>query len=232
MRIPKLSFPLIGRKERTILRLLNEYMDLIIEVIDELGSLISLLKEESTHELSRIIRTKIEMISIREAFADEANLKLLVAICEGAFFSDLREDFLDFIKNVDDIADFAKKSSQILVRTQLNWIIRRLYESSDILLDAFLNKITKSVKSLKEALQEVERNVEHTIAKAIEVKEIEEEADDAKWKLLEIVFSYRSEIDTLTLIELKDFLLTLDEIIDAAARSSEALIKIVTKVRA
>ncbi|MCD6470484.1 DUF47 family protein [Candidatus Bathyarchaeota archaeon] len=232
MRIPKLSFPLIGRKERTILRLLNEYMDLIIEVIDELGSLISLLKEESTHELSRIIRTKIEMISIREAFADETNLKLLVAICEGAFFSDLREDFLDFIKNVDDIADFAKKSSQILVRTQLNWIIRRLYESSDIPLDAFLNKITKSVKSLKEALQEVERNVEHTIAKAIEVKEIEEEADDAKWKLLEIVFSYRSEIDTLTLIELKDFLLTLDEIIDAAARSSEALIKIVTKVRA
>lgn len=232
MKIPKPSFPLIGRKERIILKLLNEYMDSVIEVIDELESLISLLKEKSACDLYRIIRTKIDIISIRESFVDEANLKLLVTICEGAFFSDLREDFLDFIKNVDDIADFAKKSSQILVRTRLDWIVRKIYESPDAPLNAFLNKITKSVKILKEALQEVGKDVEHVIAKAIEVKEIEEEADDAKWKLLECVFSYKSEIDTLTLIELKDFILTLDEIIDATARSSEALIKIVTKVRA
>jgi len=194
--------------------------------------LIYLLKENSIDEISEIIETKIDMIAAREALIDEISLKLLVTISEGAFFADLRENFLELIRNADDIADYAKKSSQILARTQLDWVIRRLYNAPEAPLSDFLSKVVESTKILKEAFQEMEKNIDHVIEKSIRVKEIEEEADDVKWKLLKSVFSYKLEIDTLTLLELKDFLLTLDEIADAAARSSEALIKIVTKVRA
>lgn len=215
-----------------IVKSLNEYINSIIDVINELESLLSLFKENSTHEISDVIETKIDVISAREALADEIALKLLVEISEGAFFTDLRENFLELIRNADDIADYAKKSSQILARTQLDWIIRKLYRMPDASLSDFLSKIIKSTKTLKEAFQEMDKNIDHVIERAIKVKEMEEEADDVKWKLLKVIFSYKSEIDVLTLLELKDFLLTLDEISDAAARSSEALIKIATKVRA
>lgn len=215
-----------------IVKSLNEYIDSVIDVINELESLLSMLKENSTHGISEVIETKIDVISAREALADEVALKLLVEISEGAFFTDLRENFLELIRNVDDIADYAKKSSQILARTQLDWIIRKLYRIPDVSLSDFLSKIIESTKTLKEAFQEMEKDIDHVIERSIRVKEIEEEADDVKWKLLKAIFSYKSEIDALTLLELKDFLLTLDEIADAAARSSESLIKIATKVRA
>jgi len=215
-----------------IVKLLNEYIDSIVDVINELESLLSLLKENSTNKISDVIETKIDVISAREALADEIALKLLVEISKGAFFADLRENFLELIRNADDMADYAKKSSQILARTQLDWIIRRLFMIPDASLSDFLSKIIESTKTLKEAFKEMEKNIDHVIERSIKVKEIEEEADDVKWKLLRAIFSYKSEIDVLTLLELKDFLLTLDEIADAAARSSEVLIKIATKVRA
>jgi len=95
-----------------------------------------------------------------------------------------------------------------------------------------LDKIVKSVEVLKEAVYDLGRDATNVIKKSIEVKELEEEADDIKWKLLKIIFSHKSEIDVLTLLELKEFVLTLDEIADAAARSSEILITIIMKARA
>jgi len=47
---------------------------------------------------------------------------------------------------------------------------------------------------------------------------------------LRAIFSRK--IDSLTLLELKDLVLTIDGIADAAAQSSEILITIVTKARA
>jgi uncharacterized protein Yka (UPF0111/DUF47 family) len=69
------------------------------------------------------------------------------------------------------------------------------------------------------------------IERSIKVKELEEEADDIKWKLLEMIFCQEYRKDLLSLFELKEFVLTLDEIADAAAYASEILIIIVTKVR-
>lgn len=231
-------FPLLGgRKEKQVLQLLTEHLDLVVEVVVNLKLLISLLVEENTAARTRPpaarvrIETKIEMISINESFADDVYLKSLVAICDGAFFSGLREDFIKLFDSIDDIADFAKGSSQILARSELGKFMKKLYEGEETSLVLFLDKIIKSVKILKEAVYELEKDVTEVIKKSIKVKELEEEADVIKWKLLKVLFSHKSEMDTLTLLELKEFVLTLDEIADAASRSSETLITIVTKAR-
>jgi uncharacterized protein Yka (UPF0111/DUF47 family) len=75
-------------------------------------------------------------------------------------------------------------------------------------------------------------DVNALVEKCIEVKGWEEEADEIKSKLVDRIFARRSEMDTLTLLELKDLVLTLDEIADAAERSSEVLIIIAAKARA
>jgi len=228
----KSSFSLVGRKEKQVLELLTEHFNLVVNVIENLEALISLIAEDPSNVSSTTIETKIGMISTYESFADDAYLKSLITICNGAFFSDLREDFIRLFESVDDIADAAKNSSRILARTKLDKFIKRLYKEREISLNLFLEKIVKSVNILKEAISYLEKDVNDVIKKSIRVKELEEEADDIKWKLLEIMFSHKSQMDLLSLLELKELVLTLDEIADAAAYSSEILITIVTKARA
>ncbi len=224
---------LFGRREKEVLRLLTEHLDSVLKVVNELKVFISsLMNEDITLSSPSIFETKIEMISIYESLADDIHLKSLVAICEGAFFSGLREDFIKLFNSIDDIADFAKDSSQILARSKLDKALKKYCKDPEVSFPLFLDKLERSVEVLKEAADDLGRDVANVIKKSINVKELEEEIDDIKWKLLRKIFSYKSEIDALTLLELKDFVLTLDEIADAAARSSEILIMIVTKARA
>ncbi len=231
----KSSFNLFGRKEKRVYQLLVQHLDAVLKVIDELESLISSITSkpsDSTTCLPSVIKARIEMISVHEAFADESHLKSLVAICEGALFSGLREDFIKLFESIDNIADFAKDGSQILDRNELDTFTKMLREDSDTQFNIFFDKIVESVTALKKAVTELEKNAEDSINMSIQVKELEEEADDIKWNLLKRLFSRKSEIDILTLLELKEFVLTLDEIADASAHSSETLIAIITKARA
>jgi len=226
-------FRLFGRREKKVLRLLMEHLDSVFKVVSELKIFISsLINEDITLSSPSVFETKIEMISIYESLADDLYLKSLITICDGAFFSGLREDFIELFNSIDDIADFAKDSSQILARSKLDKALKKYCKDPEISFHLFLDKLEKSVEVLKESANDLGRDAASVIKKSITVKELEEEADDIKWRLLRKIFSYKSEIDALTLLELKDLVLTLDEIADAAARSSEILIMIVTKARA
>ena len=228
------SFKIMGRKERKVLRLLDEHLEAVMEAVNNLKSLISMLVEGNPQILtSTVIEENVEMISIYESSADDIYLQSLIALCEGAFFSGLREDFMRLFENIDDIADFSKDSSQIIARSRLDSSsLKMLCEEPEASLSLYMEKIVGSVRTLREAVNELERDVDQVIKKSIEVKAFEEEADDIKSKLLETVYSKREELDVLTLLELKELILTLDEIADAAERSSETLLIIVTKARA
>jgi predicted phosphate transport protein (TIGR00153 family) len=228
------SFKIMGRKERRVLRLLDEHLEAVLEAVNNLKSLISILVEENPQILtSAVIEENIEMISIYESSADDIYLQSLITLCEGAFFSGLREDFIKLFESIDDIADFSKDSSQIIARSKLDSSsLKMLCEKPEASLGLYMEKIVGSVNALREAVKELERDVDQVIKKSIEVKAFEEEADDIKSRLIEIVYSRRAELDILTLLELKELVLTLDEIADAAERSSETLLIIVTKARA
>jgi len=221
-----------GRGEKQVLRLLKEHLDQALGVVRDLRMLILSIMNEEMQSSPTVFETKIKMISIQESFADDSYLRSLMMICDGAFFSGLREDFLRLFESIDDIADFAKDSSQILARSRLDEALKNYCRDEEAPLHLFLDKIVRSVEVLEDAIHDLDRDASSVIKKSIEVKELEEEADDIKWKLLEAIFSHKREMDVLTLLELKDLVLTLDEIADAAARSSETLIMIIMKARA
>ncbi|HIE14728.1 TPA: DUF47 family protein [Candidatus Bathyarchaeota archaeon] len=228
------SFRIIGRKERRVLRLLDEHINTVIEAVNKLNSLISIFVTGKQDILtSSVIEENIEMISIYESSADDVYLQSLITICKGAFFAGLREDFIKLLENIDDIADFAKDSSQVIARGVLDSSsLRLLYKDENISLLAYMKKIIGSVTSLKEALNYLEEDVDKVVEKAIEIKAFEEKADDIKSTLIEAIYSERSTLPLLTLLELKELILTLDEIADAAERASETLLSIITKARA
>ena len=224
-------FRLFGRREKEILHLLTEHMDSVFKVVEEFRAFIlSLISGDMALSSPSTFEAKIELISVYESLADDLYLKSLITLCEGAFFSGLREDFIRLLNSMDDIADYAKDSSQILARSRPDKVLRGCNTSGEISFDLFLDKVVKTVEVLRSTIYDLERNSADVIKKSVKVKELEEEVDDIKWKLLRAIFSHK--IDSLTLLELKDFVLTIDRIADAAAQSSEILITIVMKARA
>jgi len=214
---------LFGGKENKVLRLLKDYLDSIIRVVNELKALLSIVMGKETFNSPSILDTKIEMISVYESLADDLHLESLLKICNGSFFSGLREDFIRLFDSMDDIADSAKESSQIISLSGIGKSLKKY----TALLNPYVDIVAKTVEALGEAIKSLEENSSDAIKKSIKVKELEEQADDIKLRLIKEIFSH--ENDTLTLFELKDFVLALDEIADAAARSSEILIMIVAK---
>ena len=224
-------FKLFGRREKETLRLITEHMDSVFKVVEEFRTFISsLISGDIALSSPSTFEAKIDLISVYESLADDLYLKSLITLCEGAFFSGLREDFIRLLNSIDDIADHAKDSTQILARSRLDKILGEYNASGDVSFNLFLDKVVKTVEVLRSAAYDLEKNSADVIKKSIKVKELEEEADDIKWKLLRAIFSRK--IDSLALLELKDFILTIDGIADAAAQSSETLITIVMKARA
>jgi len=222
---------MFGQRETRVLQLFDQHLDLVVKTVDELKALIELTGQESNS--ASVFDARVNMISIYESLADDAYLKAILEICEGAFFSGLREDFIKLLEDMDDIADFAKASSQILARNKSNRpLLEKLHNDSETPFGLFMEKIANSVKSLKDAISFMRTDIDALIKKCIEIKGWEEEADEMKSKLIDRLYSYKPETDVLTMLELKDLVLALDEIADAAERSSEILMIIASKARA
>lgn len=70
------------------------------------------------------------------------------------------------------------------------------------------------------------------VNKSLLVERAEEEADEIKNRLIRRIFTHRRNLDVLTLLQLRDFVLKLDEIADAAEDSSDLVISLVAKAEA
>ena len=116
---------LFGGRENRILRLLKDYLDSIFRVVNELKTLLSMVMGKEAFSSPSVLDTKIEMISVYESLADDLHLESLLKICNGSFFSGLREDFIRLFDSMDDIADSAKESSQIISRSGIGKALRK-----------------------------------------------------------------------------------------------------------
>ena len=92
--------------------------------------------------------------------------------------------------------------------------------------------LQSTVELLRESLLSLEKDAEVAVSKSLLVERFEEEADEIKNKLIKHIFAHKSDIEVLTLLQLRDFVLKLDEIADAAEDSSDLVISLVAKAEA
>ncbi|RJS79813.1 DUF47 family protein [Candidatus Bathyarchaeota archaeon] len=220
----------IGRREDLVLKMLNQHFDLVTNIIKDLESLIASIAEHDV--MQSIIEAKTGAISDYESLADDVHLKALIEISKGAFFSGLREDFMELFEFLDDIADYAKDCADILNRSRLTFpFIKKFWSDSDSSLHLLLNKIVSSANTLKKAVDNLQKDADFVIEESLKVRVVEEEADDLKSKIFRKAFSNLGEMNILSLIEFKEFLSMLYGMAKAAHHASEKLIVIVAKAR-
>ena len=215
----------IGRGDRETLRFYDDLLSYVFKQIDSLKRLVAYVAEGD----SELASNEAAMIGTFESFADDVKQKASLKICKGAFFSGLSEHFLELLEKIDDMADYAKDASTAATELNLSTpVFQSLLRDQDSLY-SMIDEVFQAAKALKAAIEGLSRGSDIVIQAITEVKEHEKLADVIREKLIKRLYSQKSDIDLLTLLQTKEFVSSLDLVADAAEDSSESLLAIVAK---
>ena len=223
------SFRLVGRKERRVLDLISDHFDVVVRAVEQLQSVLEAAKTGQWQNVEAMTDKVAEL----ETLADGLHRDAVVAVSQGAFFSGTREDFLELMEKNDEIADAAQNAARILAETpidQQSFLV--LYTEPEATLADLFARLTTAVRLVKESISALESDAELAVSKSLLVERAEEEADEIKNHLMKHIFAHKSELQVLTLLQLRDFVLKLDDVADAAEDSSDLVISLVAKAEA
>ena len=161
--------------------------------------------------------------------ADDLHREAVIEIAQGAFFAGMREDFLDLIEKVDDIADASQEAARVIAEAPIDRKVLEYLQKGDSTLRRFVDCIDTCVTTLGESIESLRTNAEVAVYKSLEVEKAEEAADQIKSELISTLSAHRQHIDVLTYLQVKEAIFKLDEVADAAENCSDLVITVVVK---
>jgi len=162
-----------------------------------------------------------------ERRADEIQMDLNRKISEGAFFGGIREDILNLIDRIDDIADSAKDASRMLmINPDGDQASLEMLKSEHMRL--FLETLLAAVDSLAALVGALQIDKKTILSRVHVVREHEKAADTAKDQLLGTLFKL-PRTDPVAIIQLRDFLFVADDIADDSVHASDVIAMLVAK---
>lgn len=219
------EFRLGGRREKRVLDLITEHLAMVRRCAKELKQMISSVEQMNW----TLVRDQAEIVSRYESMADDIHREAVINIAQGAFFAGLREDFLDLTEKMDEIADACQNAARVIAEAPIEPRVWSYLYDGDPTIRQFIDHIDTCVGTLAESIQSLRTNAEAAVSKALEVEKAEEAADQVKAELMSRISAHRGKIDVLAYLQVKDLILMLDEVADAAEDCSDLVITIVVK---
>lgn len=221
------GFRLSGSKQKPVVRIILNHLSLAADAVAELRPLLDKARGGDWTG----VRESARRISELETRADGLHREAVMRIARGAFFSGTREDFLRLMEADDEIADSVKDATRVLAETPL------LPDAAEILFNGLsvldmVSRISVGIAALGDAIRALETDAKVAMDKAIAVEMAEEETDDIKAKLLVRIADRRGELDPLVVLQLRDFVLELDNVADATEDASDIVVELVAKAEA
>lgn len=222
MHVPGVTF---SRKEGTLVKRIYDDLQIVRDVENRIPALVEAVAA-GNGQLAYQIRDKMYE---SETKADEVHRELSTAIAEGAFFGGVREDFLELLEKIDNIADKAKGAAQLITLTDIiDPKACGVLRSDDM--KQFLSNLDLAVESLQQLVKGFEIDRKTIMERIHLVEQYEQAADDSKHKMLKALFDGTGErIDPLTLLLVRDFLFCADDVADNAEDASDVVLVLVAK---
>jgi len=218
-------FRLGSKREKRVLDLIAEHLEMVQRCAKELKNMISAVEQMNW----TLVRDQAEIVSRFESMADDLHREAVIQIAQGAFFAGMREDFLDLIEEMDDIADASQDAARAIAEAPIERRILEYLQEGDSTLRQLVDCVYKCVTTLGESVESLRTNAEVAVNKSLEVEKIEEAADKIKSDLISKLSAHRQDIDALAYLQVKEAIFKLDEVADAAENCSDLVITIVVK---
>jgi len=214
-----------SKREKRVLDLIAQHLAMVQRCAKELKNMISSVEEMNWN----LVKSQAEIISRYESMADDLHREAVIQIAQGAFFAGMREDFLDLLEKMDDIADASQDAARAIAEAPIDRKVLEYLQKGDSTLNQFLDCIDRSVSTLGESVESLRTNAEVAVNKSLDVEKAEEEADQIKSELISRLSEHRQHMDVLAYLQVKEAIFKLDEVADAAEDCSDLVITIVVK---
>lgn len=219
-----LGFLSVGKRERAIFEGILQHLAIVSRTVDAFAASVEKVGKGDTASAEELARSVFE----GETAADTIHRELSLKVAQGAFFGGVREDILNLLEKIDDIADSAKDAARFLSSDlRLGTDARAMLGSENMKL--FLDDLKLSVVALTDLVRAFDGGRAKVLSKVHSVEEFEEWADTRKDTLLKQLFANSQRMDPVTVIQLRDFIFVADDIADDAEDAGDVIIVLVAK---
>jgi len=218
-----LRFLSVGRREKAIFDGVLRLLETVSNTVDSFEASVSAFAGGDAKSGDVVMK-----VFEGETEADTIHRELQTKIAEGAFFGGVREDILNLLEKIDDIADSAKDAARFLSQDSSLGVEGRETLGSPAM-KSFVSALKSSVVALTDLVKALERGKREALAKVPSVEDFEEEADTHKDILLKKLFSSEKSMDPVTVIQLRDFIFVADNIADNAEDASDVILVLIAK---
>ncbi len=206
--------------EKSIIESLKTHAQLSVKASEKLQTLVSEIAADNWQH-ARDIYLEIDRV---ESTADEVHKDIVEELSTGVFFSGLGVDLMNLAEKIDGVADSAKDAARILIYRKING--KEISPILELLLN-YLITLTKAAVSLKIAIEALKHDRKEIMKRAMETEQYEEAADEIKNELMEQV--YELQLPVLSILQLKDFIITADNIGDNSEDAGDILYVLLAK---
>ena len=214
----------INRRERAIVEGVGSHLATVKRTVEDFGGLVDSVSSGDPASAGRFF----DAVMGDETKADTIHRDLSLRVANGAFFGGVREDILALLEKIDDIADSAKDASRLLnVEVGANGSAIELLRSDEMRL--FIADLKGSVSALENLIAAFTISKKEVLARVHSVEEFEESADSRKDVLLRELFRGASNLNPVTVIQLRDFIFVADDIADNAEDASDVVLVLIAK---
>jgi predicted phosphate transport protein (TIGR00153 family) len=210
------------RRETEVFATILRYADEIALTASALRDLIGSLIGDRDGKALEAYERLMEM----EAKADFTRRKLSEEISRGGFFANLRELLLELVERMDKIADYSKDAGRLLYTSSSAGIDFSPLLKSEAL-QRLLHCQSQCIEALTKALRKIAEDRRITVEDVQEVEEWEEEADEQKDEAIRQLFEHKASMDPADFVLMREFVLLLDNVCDAAEDSSDVLLNLI-----
>ena len=218
------SFLSVNRREREVFDGVLVLLDTVSKTVDSFEESVVAWGRGDTKSAADLVEKVFE----GETKADEIHRNLSLKIAEGAFFGGVREDILNLLEKIDNIADSAKDAARFISSdSRLRLEAKGMLASPEIM--QFLAALKASVAALTTLVEALQQGKAEALSKVHIVEKFEEEADSHKDAFLKTLFSSDDSMNPVTVIQLRDFVFVADDVADNAEDASDVILVLIAK---
>lgn len=219
-----LGFLSPGKKEQKIFDGMLGLLDVVTGCVESFQSSVTAFSRGDIAAGQENLRKVFDA----ETKADAAHREMSLMVAEGAFFGGVREDILNLMERIDDIADSAKDAARFLTQdSRLGGEAREVLASESMRL--FLSDLKSAVSALRDLVRALKVGRKDALSVIQKVEDFEEDADTHKDAFLKDLFSRAGSLNPLTVIQLRDFTFVADDIADNAEDAGDVILVLLAK---
>ncbi len=223
------SMDMVSRVLRPFVRRESEVFATILKYAEEITLTASALKDLTDSLIGNQdseVQQAYDLLMELERRADFTRRRLSEEISKGGFFANLRELLLELVERMDKIADYSKDAGRLLyIASSAGIDFSPLLKSEPV--QGLLHSQSQCIDALMNALRKIAEGRKITVEDVHAVEEWEEEADEQKDEAIRELFERKAVMDQADFVLMREFVLLLDSVCDAAEDSSDVLLNLI-----